>query len=127
MTDNELDAAYTQAARFDAQQFYKWLDRNCVVFTKRTDFPKLGYLIHRLNEAGIPSVQHGDSWHAPLLWVRKQDEKAADAILVSNYHGRRLDDVSDDAPSFRAYADTQPDPDLWAEGLTERETAMLAP
>jgi hypothetical protein len=111
-----LDVSYAEAAVFDREQMYRWLEKNAVVFTKRTDYPKLGYLIHRLNEAGIPSVQHGDSFHAPLLWVRKDCEERADAILkekASPRARRSLDDVPDDDRRFEEYANTKPDPDLW--------------
>ena len=105
-----LDTAYVEAAEFDRKMFGAWLARNAVMFTKRTEFPKLGYLIHLLNEAGIPSALHGDSFHAPLLWVAKDRINEAEKILTP-----RLDNAPDDARRFAEYANVQPDPDLWGE------------
>lgn len=103
----ELDATYASAAAFDARMFDQWVEATFELFTKRTDYPKLGYLIDRLNEAGIASIVHGESFHAPLLWVEKGALEAAWGILTP------IDDVNDDDPRFEAYADTRPDPDLY--------------
>ena len=111
---NELDASYAAADAFDTQQFNKWVEANFVLFCKRTDYPKLGYIIHRLNEAGIASILHGRSFHAPCLYVAKDCEDAAWGILSAPYHGKTsLDDLPDDLGFFRCYTDTQPDTDLY--------------
>lgn len=111
-----LDRQYASAADFDRAQFNKWLDARTVVFTKRTERPKLGYLIHLLNEAGIPSIEAGNSWHGPLLRVAKEDEERAWALLSTKMTPRSrktLDDIEDDDPRFFQFRNVQPDTDLW--------------
>jgi hypothetical protein len=112
---NKLDQQYAEAEAFDKKQFEAWLEENTVVFTKRTNFPKLGYIIHLLNEEGIPSALYGESFHAPILRVAKGQEDAAWRILMANFPqaAKALDDVEDDDPYFQKYASTTPDPDLW--------------
>jgi len=65
------------------------------VFTRRTNLPKLGWLMRQLQEAGIPHRLHGLSFHAPILWVRKADEDRAWAILSP------VDDMPDDDDNFK--------------------------
>lgn len=102
--------------------------RACEFLCRRTDYPKLGYIIHCLNETGIPSVQHGDSFHAPLLWVRKDCKERAGAILGQVFDGdpedkpQTVDDVDDDDPTFDEYASAKPDPDLWGGDGGDAET-----
>jgi len=80
-----------------------------VTFTRRTDFPKLGYIIDRLNELNIPSVLHGDTFHADhILWVPESRHEEAWAILDDKWGDDRLDDVPDDDPSFEEYALVRP-------------------
>ena len=115
-SSQSLDRQYASAADFDRAQFNKWLDARTVVFTKRTERPKLGYLIHLLNEAGIPSIEAGSSWHGPLLRVAKEDEERAWALLSTKMAPRSrktIDDIEDDDPRFFPYRNVQPDTDLW--------------
>jgi len=72
------------------------------VFTRRTNLPKLGWLMRQLQEAGIPHRLHGLSFHAPILWVRKADEGRAWAILSP------VDDMPDDDDSFKCQSRTKP-------------------
>lgn len=67
-----------------------------VVLCKRTNDPKLAWLCRTLSAAGIANKIEGRSFHAPLLWVKKQDEDRAWAILDP------IDDVEDDDPQFLA-------------------------
>lgn len=109
---NELDAAYARSDAFHAQQFDQWVRENFTLLCKRTNYPKLGFIIHQLNEAGIPSVLNGESFHAPCLYVAKGHEDEAEAILSAPYHGTPLDNLPDDLGFFRCYNDTKPDSDL---------------
>jgi len=65
-----------------------------VLFTKRTDDPKLAWLECQLADSGIKSQRHGHSWHAPILQVREKDLGKAWKILTP------VDDVPDDDPMF---------------------------
>jgi hypothetical protein len=113
----QLDESYASAAAFDAKQQEAWLQSNTVLLCKRTDFPKLGYIIFRLNEAGIPSKLHGQSFHAPCLYVPTVHEAAAWAVLDerASARGKRLDDLADDNKRFAAYNQVQPNADLWGD------------
>jgi len=84
-----------------------------VTFTRRTNRPKLGYLIHRLKAAGIPCRFGVPSWHAPTLEV--PDERLAEAgkILDERIGRYCLDDIRDDHPRFRPYGDEEPSPKDW--------------
>lgn len=61
---------------------------------KRTNDPKLGWLELQLALLGIKSRRNGESFHAPILEVRKGDLDAAWAILGP------VDDIPDDDPRF---------------------------
>ena len=75
-----------------------------VMFTKRTEDPKLAYLEHRLTELGIPHRRSGDSWHAPIMEVLQQDEDRASELLSEKYGRKKtLDDVRDDDPFFYGF------------------------
>jgi hypothetical protein len=85
-----------------------------VTFCKRTEYPKLGYLIYRLRCAGVRTRQTKHSFHAPILEVPEEDEHIANSILAekTTLDGRhslrakhRLDDLADDSPCFRRFAD----------------------
>jgi hypothetical protein len=104
----DLDKAYSDAADFDARQFDKWVRENFEMLTKRTDYPKLGYIISRLNDLGIGCLLHGKSFHAEhLLWVEKARFAEASAVL-SEKHGKKiLDEMPDDHSSFRPYANVR--------------------
>lgn len=72
-----------------------------VLFTKRTNEPKLTWLRVRLLERGIPTRIHGASFHAPILEVPEPLQDAANAFLAAPYDGRpSLDDIPDDDPLF---------------------------
>jgi len=89
-----------------------------VRFTKRTNFPKLGYLMHRLKAARIPCrLSRYESFHAPILEIAGFAEPAAWAILEERYtlSGKAsprgsvtLDDLPDDARCFDMFADETP-------------------
>jgi hypothetical protein len=104
----DLDAAYAGAAEFDAKMLAEWIEKKFERFTKRTEYPKLGYIIHQLNEAGIASIIHGSSFHAPLLYVERGKLDEAWAILTP-----ALDELDDDDPSFTEYVNEKPDTDLY--------------
>lgn len=65
-----------------------------VLFTKRTESPKLAWLEHQLDEAGIPHRRNGSSFHAPILEVPENRLGAAWSILDP------VDDIPDDDPMF---------------------------
>lgn len=67
---------------------------NWVLFTKRTEDPKLSWLQARLTEAGIANKRQGYSFHGPILLVDAAKEDAAWDILTP------VDNVDDDDPRF---------------------------
>lgn len=69
-----------------------------VLFTKRTNEPKLSHLERLLTAHEIPHRRRGESFHAPILEVPKADLDAAWRILDP------IDDMDDDDPSFRVDA-----------------------
>ncbi len=75
-----------------------------VMFTKRTDDPKLAWIERTLTNRGIPSRRNGFSWHAPILEVPEQHIEAANALLTEPVDGasnnQTIDDVPDDDPTF---------------------------
>lgn len=93
---------------------------------KRTDYPKLGYIIYRLKLAGIPCQFETDengnrigSFHADnILQVaadRAEDawkimgEKWSKASGAASSRGRTtLDEMPDDHPAFRGYMGERP-------------------
>jgi hypothetical protein len=113
----KLDRDYARSAEWHARQLDKWLEKVSVLFTKRTDYPKLGYIIHRLNEEGVPNVIHGRSFHGPILRVHKDYEELAWAVLGERVgrSRKRLDDLDDDDPRFEEYNGVRSDMDLWGE------------
>jgi hypothetical protein len=66
-----------------------------VLFTKRTEEPKLCWLENKLSAARIHWRRAGESFHAPIVEVRKRDLDRAWDILD------KVDEVPDDAPRFR--------------------------
>jgi len=106
---------YAESHAYTEAEFDRWVRKHTEVLTKRTDFPKLGYIISRLNQEGIPSVLHGESWHAPILRVSKHYESQAWDILSEKFEGSRkdIDNLDDDDPRFARYARVRPDPELW--------------
>jgi hypothetical protein len=67
-----------------------------VMVCKRTNDPKLAAFQQRLWNLGIKSWRDGESWHAPLLWVRAEDEAAANTAL------NEIDEIEDDDPRWLA-------------------------
>lgn len=65
-----------------------------VLFTKRTNQPKLGYLLKKCRDAGLRVELRGESFHAPCSYVHKHDEPMAWAFLDP------IDDMPDDDPMF---------------------------
>ena len=65
-----------------------------VMFTKRTEDPKLKWIEHQLTEAGIPHKRDGWSFHGPILSVPEDRLADADAILAP------VDDIPDDDPMW---------------------------
>lgn len=65
-----------------------------VMFTKRTNDPKLKWLEDTLARNGIKSRRNGESFHAPILEVRQKNLAAAWKILTP------IDDVADDDPRW---------------------------
>lgn len=105
-----LDKSYAESDKFHAEQFEKFLRENFEALCRRTDYPKLGYIIDRLNKLEIPCCLHGSTAHAEhILWVQKTHlDKAAE--VLEERHGRyRLDDVRDDHPKFNEFKDVKPD------------------
>lgn len=76
---------------------------NWVTFTRRTNYPKLGYLMKMLEEKGIPHKLDGFSFHAPILKVPEDQLDAAWHILWD-----MGDEVPDDAPQFQPVAEEWP-------------------
>lgn len=87
-------------------------------FTRRTDWPKLGFILAECRRLNIPTRRAPiDSMHGPIIDIPAELEHAADAILSMRCRidgkpsprGRfTLDDIADDAPYFHAYAQVQP-------------------
>ena len=65
-----------------------------ILFTKRTNDPKLAWLEKALTDHGIRSMRDGHSFHAPILKVGEEDFDAAWEILD------RIDDIPDDDPRW---------------------------
>jgi len=100
--------------------------KNWETLCKRTDYPKLGYIIHRLKQAGIDCKFETNadgngirSFHADnILLVDAAKEEEAWEIMGEKWskatgqpssRGRTtLDDMPDDHPAFRGYADETP-------------------
>lgn len=79
------------------------------ILTRRTNYPKLGYIIFRLKEEGITCrLRENDSFYAPILEV--DSSKFGDAWqLLEEKHGRyALDDMRDNHPKFRQFEDEKP-------------------
>lgn len=83
---------------------------NWIIFCKRTNYPKLGYIISRLNAMGIPCQIKGESFHAPILCIPKGAEEIADKILTRKIHGRIVDNIPDDDPQFNLFKNVKPNP-----------------
>lgn len=79
------------------------------ILCKRTNYPKLGYIIFRLRELGIDCrLRKNESFYAPILEVDKEKLPEAWALLGER-HGRcALDDIRDNHPKFRRFEDERP-------------------
>jgi hypothetical protein len=86
---------------------------NWTLLCKRTDYPKLGYIIFRCRELGIRTRFKGSSFHA-LHCLEIDAERQADGLhLLSEIHGAyALDDMRDDHPKFKPFADEVPDEEV---------------
>lgn len=69
-----------------------------VRFTKRTNDPKLSWLLRKCQEKGLRVKVEGESRHAPISWVHRDDYYAAAGILAP------VDSSPDDARKFRREA-----------------------
>lgn len=67
---------------------------NWIALTRRTNLPKLRWLIHAFKRAGIQFRINGQSFHAPILQVLEEDRERAWKILTP------VDDLLDDDPIF---------------------------
>jgi hypothetical protein len=111
LADSErLDKAYAEAYEHDMRHHDIYVKGNFNKLTRRTNFPKLGYFIHLLNEHGIACIIHGESAHAPMLWVEKDYYNAAYDLTIGN---DELDEIDDEDPQFNKYNSTQPDTDFY--------------
>ena len=111
LADSErLDKAYAEAYEHDMRHHDMYVKDNFNKLTRRTNFPKLGYFIHLLNEQGIACIIHGESAHAPMLWVEKDYYNAAYDLTIGN---DELDEIDDEDPQFIEYNSTQPDTDFY--------------
>jgi hypothetical protein len=77
-----------------------------VLFTKRTEDPKLRYIESLLDEHEIPHRRNGESWHGPITEV-PQDRLAEAWDLLNTTidfdddgNPIRLDDIPDDDTIF---------------------------
>lgn len=77
-------------------------------FTKRTNYPKLGYIIYRLKEQGIACRLNGESWHAPILEVDAAKLGEAWQVLGEKHGRYSLDDLRDDNPKFLPFSEERP-------------------
>lgn len=66
-----------------------------LMFTKRTNDPKLTWLQLRLLEMGIETRRNGESFHAPILEVRRRDLARAWEFLTP------IDNVPDEDKRFQ--------------------------
>jgi hypothetical protein len=73
-------------------QVREWLQ-----FTKRTNNPKLQWLLDTCKAKGLRVVKRGNSHHAPITYVHRDDYDAAWAILSP------VENVADDAARFRKH------------------------
>jgi hypothetical protein len=76
---------------------------------RRTNYPKLGYIIYRLKLMGVACRFQGESWHAPILAVDKSKFKEAWMLLSEKFGRRCLDDISDDHWRWEKYDGERPD------------------
>lgn len=67
------------------------------MLTKRTEDPKLSWLMAKCQAAGLRVKIEGASWHAPMSWAHRDDHAAAWKILSP------VDDIRDDAKRFQGY------------------------
>lgn len=78
--------------------------RKWVTFTRRTNYPKLGYLIYCCQNNHIPTRIVTSSAHAPILEVPPSHEEKAWGLLPLV-----IDNMPDDDPGFEQYANVKPD------------------
>ena len=63
-------------------------------FTKRTNNPKLSWVLSKCKSAGLRVLLDGKSFHAPISYVHRDDYKKAWDILGP------IDNTPDDSPKF---------------------------
>ena len=71
-----------------------------VLFCKRTNDPKLGWIERQLDQRNIPHRRNGHSFHAPILEVPEEHESAASEILMQAVGRYTVDDIRDDHPRW---------------------------
>lgn len=69
-------------------------DDEWTLLCKRTEDPKLAHIEWLLEDAGIDTRRHGQSFHAPILEVRRAQLDAAWDLLGP------IDEVADDDPAY---------------------------
>lgn len=101
---NLPDGGYVCFFAKDETRLARWVRENIkgklpanpwVLFTKRTEDPKLAWLEVQLTAAGIESRREGHSAHAPILQVHQSDLDAAWKILDP------VDELPDDDAMFQ--------------------------
>jgi len=92
-----------------------------VMFTKRTEDPKLAFIERVLTSRGIPNRRSGKSFHAPILEVPEDRLEDADKLLGEDYFGdgRRFDDIEDDDPVFDGEPAYEDDDDYYERARRE--------
>ena len=63
-------------------------------FTKRTNNPKLSWVLSKCKAAGLRVLLDGKSFHAPISYVHRDDYSKAWEILGP------IDNTPDDSPEF---------------------------
>ncbi len=84
------------------------LPEEWVTILKRTNDPKLTWITVLFSDAGIPWRRNGDSFHAPIVEVRKEFAEVAWLLLglpcsaygIKENGNPALDDIEDDHPHF---------------------------
>jgi hypothetical protein len=79
----------------------KIVNPSWVLFTKRTEDPKLAWIEGELDKLGIPHRRHGESRDAPILEVPANRELEAEGILMRRVGRYTIDDIRDDHPRWR--------------------------
>ena len=70
-----------------------------VAFTRRTEHPKLGFVLSKLDEADIKWRNAGYSFHAPIIEIDESRQDDAWKILDP------IDDIEDDDVCFSEWSE----------------------